>query len=70
MMEHAPIWKPYVDWPSCYAVTANPAQARPRLQGQKTWGIVGPGVTDMSAAFEPAERGYRVVEGERVGCRW
>jgi gamma-glutamylputrescine oxidase len=55
---------------SYYAASANPAPARPPLDGEVTADVcvVGGGIAGCSTALHLAERGYRVVllEGRRV----
>jgi len=61
--------KPHVD--SYYAATAQPAPARPVLQGEVSADVcvVGGGFTGISAALNLAERGFDVVlvEAARIG---
>jgi gamma-glutamylputrescine oxidase len=56
---------------SYYAASANPAPARPPLEGERAAEvcIVGAGFTGLSAGLELAERGHEVVvlEAARVG---
>lgn len=57
--------------PSYYAASANPAPARPALDGEAEADVcvIGAGYSGLSAGIELAERGYRVVvlESARVG---
>jgi len=56
---------------SWYAASANPAPARPRLEGEVSTDVcvVGGGFTGLSAALHLAEKGYDVVliEAQRIG---
>lgn len=56
---------------SWYAASANPAPARPRLEGEVSADVcvVGGGYTGLSAALHLAEKGYDVVlvEAQRIG---
>jgi len=56
---------------SYYAASANPAPARPRLEGNVTADIcvIGGGIAGCSTALELAERGFQValLEAEHIG---
>ena len=56
---------------SYYAASANPAPARPKLQGDHEIDvcIVGAGYSGLSTGLHLAEKGYKVaiIEGARVG---
>lgn len=62
---------PHPDTPSWYHASLPPAAARPKLQGAQHCdvGVIGGGISGLSAALHLAERGYRVVllEAEHIG---
>lgn len=61
------------DYPrSYYAATANPAPARPALEGERRVGVcvVGAGFTGLSAALELAGRGHEVLVLEAAKVGW